>query len=125
MSIKLTDATFSFNNAFQKGRMDVPRDIDTCAEIDFEGIELNGGFVDIDRAALTQIKRQATVLGLNIAAVAIESVFVRNSREEIVRDQQNIVDWPEKACFLGAPILRVNTGQMINTLDTLTDKSVT
>ena len=105
--------------------MDMSRYIEACAETGFEGIELNDGFVDTDRVALGQVKRQATVAGLDIAAVAIESVFVRNTRDEIAREKQNIIDWLERAYLLGAPMLRVNTGQPVNTLDTLADKSVT
>ncbi|NLX03817.1 MAG: sugar phosphate isomerase/epimerase [Phycisphaerae bacterium] len=123
--MKLTAATFAFNRAFEAKQMDIGGYIEACAKIGFDGIELNDGYLLKDPISPAEIKRRATTLGLDIAAVAIESVFVRNSDEEIAREKQNILDWLEKAYFLGSPILRVNTGQMVNTLETLTNRTVT
>jgi L-ribulose-5-phosphate 3-epimerase len=125
MTIKLTASTFSFDRAFKEKKMDIAGYIETCAQFGFTGIELNDGYLLQDPLPLSEIKRRAAILGLDIAAVAIESVFVQNNEAEIKKEEQNILDWLEKGYFLGSPILRVNTGQMVNTLQTLDNKKVT
>lgn len=125
MSIKLTAATFAFDRLFANKQMDIARYIDACAEFGFGGIELNDGYLLADPMPLKEIKRRSTLLGMDIVALAIESVFVRNNEDQIEKEKRNILDWLEKAYFLGAPILRVNTGQMVNTLESLTNKAVT
>lgn len=105
--------------------MDVARYIDKCAEFGFSGIELNDGALLPDKSiSAREIKKRAITSGLSIVAVAIESVFVRNSKEEIKKEKENILKWLERTYFFGAPILRVNTGQQVNTLETLRNKKV-
>ncbi len=126
MTIKITASTFSFNSLFQAKKMDIAQYILKCAEYGFSGIELNDGYLNADKSiSLQEIKRRAVTSGLSIAAVAIESVFVRNNEQEIAREKQSIIDWLEKVYSLGAPILRVNTGQMANTLGRLVNREVT
>jgi sugar phosphate isomerase/epimerase len=126
MTIKVTASTFSFNELFQEKKMDIARYIEKCAEFGFSGIELNDGYLNKDKSiSAKEIKKRAITLGLSIVAVAIESVFVRNNEREIEKEKQNIIDWLEKAYFFGAPILRLNTGQMVNTLKTLRNQKVT
>jgi L-ribulose-5-phosphate 3-epimerase len=126
MIIKMTASTFSFNQLFQERKMDIAQYIEKCAEFGFSEIELNDGYLNKDKSiSAKDIKKRAITLGLSIVAVAIESVFVRNNEQEIEKEKQNIIDWLEKAYFLGAPILRLNTGQMVNTLKTLKNQNVT
>ncbi|OGV62691.1 MAG: hypothetical protein A3K19_13580 [Lentisphaerae bacterium RIFOXYB12_FULL_65_16] len=126
MPIKLTASTFSFCQAFREKRLDIARYIETCADLGFTAIELNDGFLKADPAMpVKETKRRAIALGLDVAAIAIESVFVRNNAREIAREKRNILDWLETAYAFGAPVLRVNTGQMVNTLETLRNRRVT
>lgn len=126
MTFKVTASTFSFNQLFHEKKMDIAQYIEKCAEFGFSGIELNDGYLNNDKLiSAKEIKKRAITSGVSIVAVAIESVFVRNNEQEIEKEKQNIIDWLEKAYFLGAPILRLNTGQMANTLSTLKNPKVT
>ena len=110
--MRLACSTFSYDQAFRNGDFHLTDFLDCAWEAGLDGIELNDGYLLREGLPLAVIKRRATAMALDIAAVAVESNFYRDSDEEIERERDNILAWLEHAYFLGAPLLRLNTCQL-------------
>lgn len=123
--MRIAASTFAFHKAFQEKRLDLVRCLEACAESGLDGIELNDGYIEREDADLRGLKRLAVSLRLDIAALAIELVFVQSSEDEIRAEEEKLRLWLEKAHLLGAPILRVNTGQPPDRLENLANKDMT
>ena len=123
--MRITASTFSFCQAFQEKRLDLAGYVAACAKSGLDAVEINDAYVEREQADLREIKRLAVSLALDVAALAIELVFVRSSQEEIRAEEEKLLYWLEQAHLLGSPILRVNTGQPPNRVEDLADKGIT
>lgn len=118
-------STFSYHDAFAKGIVDIAGVIKEIANAGCEAIELNDGYVLNDPISLAEIKKLSVSYGLDISAVAIENNFCREDFAQIENEKKKILKWLDKAYFLGAPILRVNTGQIHDDPSKIKNKDVT
>ncbi|MFH0964627.1 MAG: sugar phosphate isomerase/epimerase family protein [Planctomycetota bacterium] len=123
--MRIAASTFAFHRAFHEQGLDLSGYMEACEEFGLDAVELNDGFIEKEGADLKQLKRLSVELGLDIAALAIELVFVRGSREEIRAEESKLRQWLEKAYVLGCPILRVNTGQPPDRIEKVANKGVT
>ena len=108
--LRLSILTLSYRQAFDDGRMDLLRFLDTCRELSVEGVDLHdSAFPAEDRASLLEVKRACLDRGLDIPCIAISNNFARPA-DELPADVQRTKTWIERAALLGAPQVRVFSG---------------
>lgn len=109
--MKISCSTFAFDLSFRNKEVDLFKFIDYCRQIDLDAIELNDGYLTLFGMPLEEIKNKCVLNAMPISAVAIENCFFCNNEEELSQQKEKLLFWLDKTFFLGAPILRVNTGQ--------------
>ncbi len=115
--LKLSILTLSYRQAFDDGRMDMWRFLDTCRELGVEGADLHeAAFPSVARAALLDVKRACLDRGLDIPNVAVSNNFARPA-DELPADVQRTKAWIERAALLGAPQVRVFSGRPADEAD--------
>ena len=108
--LKLSILTLSYRQAFNDGRMELMRFLDTCRELSVDGVDLHdSAFPSVDRAALLAVKRDCLDRGLDIPCIAISNNFARPAND-LPADIQRTKTWIERAALLGAPQVRVFSG---------------
>ena len=123
--MRITAATFAFHKAFSEKRLDLEGYVRTCRDSGLDAVEFNNGYLEEEDADPRELKRLAVSMGLDVAALAIELVFVRESEEELRAEEDKLQRLLEKAHLLGCPILRVNTGQPPDRVEKLADPAFT
>ncbi|MCY3958575.1 MAG: sugar phosphate isomerase/epimerase [Chloroflexi bacterium] len=109
--LRLSILTLSYRQAFDDGRMDLMRFLDTCRELSVDGVDLHdSAFPAEDRASLLAVKRACLDRGLDIPCIAISNNFARPA-EDLAADVQRTRTWIERAALLGAPQVRVFSGK--------------
>jgi len=109
--MRVACSSFSYHQAFQRGGFRLKDFLCSAWEIGVAGVELNDGYLLREGLPLSEIKRNAVALALDIVAVDVECNFYRDTEAEIDAEREKILDWLDHAYFLGAPLLRVNTCQ--------------
>ena len=80
--LKLSILTLSYRQAFNDGRMELMRFLDTCRELSVDGVDLHdSAFPSVDRAALLAVKRDCLDRGLDIPCIAISNNFARPAND--------------------------------------------
>ena len=80
--LRLSILTLSYRQAFDDGRMDLMRFLDTCRELSVDGVDLHdSAFPAEDRASLLDVKRACLDRGLDIPCIAISNNFARPAEE--------------------------------------------
>ncbi|HIE52754.1 MAG TPA: sugar phosphate isomerase/epimerase [Armatimonadetes bacterium] len=103
-------STVCFARHFAQGELDLFQLLAKCSDFGLNAIEMHQGQTPREKEVLRQVKQQAARLSLDIMAVSPESNFYKARAEEMEGEVQHLLRWLEVADFLGAPILRVNTG---------------
>ncbi len=112
---KISLNAYSFNAPLTSGQTNLPAVMEFCATNDFDAIDLTGYYfpnypqVPPDEY-IYQLKRQAHKLGLAISGTGIRNDFTQ--QDKTVRDGEvaRIKRWIEVAAKLGAPVIRIFTG---------------
>lgn len=123
--MRITAATFAFSKAFSESRLDLEGYVRACRNSGLDAVEFNNGYIEEESADPGDLKRLAVSLGLDVAALAIELVFVRETEEEIRAEEDKLRRLLEQAHLLGCPILRVNTGQPVDRMENLAHPNFT
>jgi len=123
--MRITAATFAFNKAFSERRLDLEGYVRACSDAGLDAVEFNNGYIEDEDADPRDLKRLSLSLGLDVAALAIELVFVRESEKELRAEEDKLRRLLEKAHLLGCPILRVNTGQPPGRVEKLAEPAFT
>ena len=98
--LRLSILTLSYRQAFDDGRMDLMRFLDTCRELSVEGVDLHdSAFPAVDRDSLLAVKRDCLDRGLDIPCIAISNNFARPA-DELAADVQRTKTWIERAALL-------------------------
>ena len=121
--MRITAATFSFHKAFKERRLDLAGYVDACAAAGLDAVEFNDGYIEQEEVDPRELKRHALSVGLDVAALAIELVSVQPTRARLDAEEEKLRYWLEQAHLLGAPILRVNTGQPQDRVENLPEGS--
>src|SRR5262245_13249727 len=119
--LKISLNAYCFNktlNDHLKGRgkgMTLFELLDFCAENDFDAIDPTGYyFPGYPKAPpdqyLSDFKRRAFVLGLDISGTGVRTHFASPDREKRAADVRHVKEWVEVAARMGAPVLRVFAG---------------
>ena len=122
--MRIAASTFSFNKAFDDGRLSLDSYMDACAAMGLDAVEFNDGYIEREDADPRYLRRRAATLGLDVAALAIELVFIRANEDELQREEEKLRRWLEWTQLLGCPILRVNTGQPQDRIKYLPDAAM-
>jgi sugar phosphate isomerase/epimerase len=87
--------------------------IDDCAKLNLEGTELTSYYFPSDPSPefLREIKRQAFGLGLDISGTAVGNDFCHPPGPERDKQLALVKRWIERAEILGAPVIRIFSGQ--------------
>lgn len=109
--MRIACSTFSFNRSFADRTMDVPSFVRTCAALGLDAIELNTGYLDQDAATPSDIKALAVSYALDVCALAPETMVYVPDTDGVRAYTRHLLAQVELCVELGAPILRVNTGQ--------------
>ena len=102
-----------FKGKETEGEMDILGFLDYAAEQGFDGVELTAYFFDpeVTMADLTEIKRRAHVLGLDITGGAIGNNFSFTADDPFTAEQLEYTKtWIDRYAILGAPVIRIFAG---------------
>jgi sugar phosphate isomerase/epimerase len=92
--------------------------LDYCAEQNFDAIDPTGYFFPgypkpPSDKFINEFKRRAFVLGLDISGTGVRNNFATPNKEARAKDVQHVKEWIEVAAKLGAPVLRVFAGDLV------------
>jgi sugar phosphate isomerase/epimerase len=87
--------------------------IDDCAQMGLEGTELTSYYFPPDPTPqyLRQLKHQTFRLGLDISGTAVGNDFCHPPGEEREKQIRLVKQWVDRAELLGAPVIRIFSGQ--------------
>jgi sugar phosphate isomerase/epimerase len=112
---KLSLAAYSYRDLLtgKPPKLTLADFIDDCARMGLEGTELTSYYFPPDPTPefLRQLKRQTFRLGLDISGTAVGNDFCHPPGAE--RDKQTalVKQWVDRAEMLGAPVIRIFSGQ--------------
>ena len=108
--MKLSILSLSYQREFAAGRMDLFRFIDTCRELDVDGIDFNArSFPDDSEEYIKALKERSTRQGLAIACLSISNNFGKPA-DQLPAEVAMVKRWIDRALLLGAPQVRVFAG---------------
>lgn len=87
--------------------------IDDCAKMGLEGTELTSYYFPAEPTPqyLRQVKQQAFRLGLDISGTAVGNDFCHPPGEQRDKQIRAVKQWVDRAELLGAPVIRIFSGQ--------------
>lgn len=87
--------------------------IDDCAQMGLEGTELTSYYFPPEPTPqyLRQLKHQTFRLGLDISGTAVGNDFCHPPGEEREKQIRLVKQWVDRAELLGAPVIRIFSGQ--------------
>jgi sugar phosphate isomerase/epimerase len=87
--------------------------IDDCAKMGLEGTELTSYYFPPDPTPeyLRQLKQQTFRLGLDISGTAVGNDFCHPPGDERDKQIRLVKQWVDRAELLGAPVIRIFSGQ--------------
>ena len=93
--------------------------IDDCAKMDLEGTELTSYYFPPNPTAeyLRELKRQTFRLGLDISGTAVGNDFCHPSGPERDKQIALVKQWVDRAELLGAPVIRIFSGNTKKGMD--------
>jgi sugar phosphate isomerase/epimerase len=108
--MRLCCLSLSFKSEFAKGQMDDLKFIETCAQLELDGVDFNlGSFRSLDPNHLKKIKKACLERGLSIVCIGINNNFGRPAEEQAAVHKQ-VRQGIDVAQFLGAPVVRLFAG---------------
>ncbi|ACU03239.1 sugar phosphate isomerase/epimerase family protein [Pedobacter heparinus] len=121
--VKIALQAYSFSkllNDNAKGRgagMSLPDLLDFSAENNFDAVDLTGYFfpgypnVPSDEY-INNVKRKAFQLGLDICGTGVKNDFANPDPEKRAADVKHVKEWIDVAVKLGAPVIRIFSGNI-------------
>ena len=113
--LRLSLNAYSFNRPLMAGTMNIDDLLDFCAKTGFDGVDLTGyyipGYPTVPSDKLIySVKKKAYGLGLDINATGVRNDFTWSDPEKRLKEKEHIKEWIVVAQKLGAPSLRIFTG---------------
>ena len=113
--LRLSCNLFSFNEPLMSGQMTLDEVIKFCAEMGFDAVDPTGYYfpgypAPPDDKYLYQIKRNAFRLGLDISGTGVRNDFTLPDPARRKSDVELVKKWTDVAARLGAPVLRIFSG---------------
>lgn len=114
--LKLSCNLYSFNEALSNGQMTLEQVLEFCARTGFDAVDPTAyyfpGYPEVPPPEyLFKIKRKAFLLGLDISGTGVRNDFTDPAETRRKADRELVNRWIECASRLGAPVLRVFSGQ--------------
>src|SRR3990170_1530948 len=109
--MRISCAGTSFDSDFRSDKLTLEGYIDLCADIGLDGLEMTEYyFPETGPAYLNALKRRAFRRGLTVAGAAVGATFAQADPVKRAAQVEEVKQWVEIACRLGAPCLRVFAG---------------
>lgn len=117
--LKTSLNAYSFNAQLTAGTMTVPEMFRFCAENGFDAIDLTGyylrGYPQVPPDDyLFDLKQQAFRLGLELSGTGVRNDFTLADKEKRAEEVKRVKNWIDAAAKLGAPVLRIFSGNQKN-----------
>ena len=110
--MRLCCLSLSFKTEFATGQMDDLKFIDTCAQLELDGVDFNvSSLRTLDRDHLKKIKKACLERGLSVVCVGVSNNFGRPAGEQEAVQKQ-VRQGIDVAQFLGAPVVRLFAGSV-------------
>lgn len=116
--LKISLNAYSFNEPLRNGSITLPDLLDFCAGHDFDAVDLTGyyvpGYPNVPPDDyIHNLKRKAFRLGLDITGTGIRNDFANPDKNKRNADKTLIKNWIVCASKLGAPVIRIFSGNEI------------
>lgn len=116
--LKISLNAYSFNEPLRNGSITLPDLLDFCAGHDFDAVDLTGyyvpGYPNVPPDDyIHNLKRKAFRLGLDISGTGIRNDFANPDKNKRNADKTLIKNWIVCASKLGAPVIRIFSGNEI------------
>lgn len=112
---KFSLAAYSYRNLLtgKPPQLTLADFIDDCAKMGLEGTELTSYYFPPEPTPqyLRQVKQQAFRLGLDISGTAVGNDFCHPPGEQRDKQIRLVKQWVDRAEVLGAPVIRIFSGQ--------------
>jgi len=109
--MKVGSCAYSFRQYLSSGEMSLFDFLEKGVEMGLDGVELTSYyFPSTDDEFLYSLKRQAYLLGLDIAGTAVGNNFCLADEAERAKQVAMVKDWIDNSVKLGAPCMRVFAG---------------
>lgn len=113
--LRLSLNAFSFNEPLTKGKMTLFDLLDFCAANDFDAVDLTGYYFPGYPSApsddyIFSLKQKAHRLGLDISGTGVRNDFTNPDASKRGEDITLIKKWIDVAAKLGAPVIRIFSG---------------
>ena len=117
--LKTSLNAFSFNEPLTKGTMSMDDLLDFCAEVGFDGVDITGyyfkGYPQVPSDDyLFHVKRKAFRLAVEITGTGVRNDFTIADKNKRALEVDLVKKWVEVAAKLGAPVLRIFSGNQKN-----------
>jgi sugar phosphate isomerase/epimerase len=114
---KLSLNIYSFNEPLTQGKLTISDLLDFCAKTGFDGVDLTGyyfkGYPQVPSDDyIYSVKKKAFNLGLYINGTGVRNDFTWSDPEKRSAEKKLVRDWIIVAQKLGAPSLRIFTGNL-------------
>jgi sugar phosphate isomerase/epimerase len=109
---------YSFNDALRGGRLTLDELLEFCAKLNFDAVDLTGYYFqgypeDPPSRQISEIKRRAFVLGLEISGTGVRNDFTLPVGPDLDGEMDLVKRWLKVSARLGAPNLRVFAGRRV------------
>ncbi len=116
--IRISLNAYSFNDALRSGRMALDQLLEFCAKHEFDAVDLTGYYFqgypkDPPPQEISDVKRRAFVLGLEISGTGVRNDFTLPFGPELNGEINLVRRWIQVSSRLGAPNLRVFAGRRV------------
>lgn len=117
-SLKISLNAYSFNTLLRNGSMSLDDLIEFTATTGFDGLDITGyyfpGYPVVPSDDLIyHIRKKAFRLGLELGCLGVRNDFANSDSEKRSADKQLVKDWVVVAHKIGAPGLRIFSGNQI------------
>jgi sugar phosphate isomerase/epimerase len=105
---------FKPNNKFAKEALSLHDFVQDCAKMQLEGTELTSYYfpTPVSNDYLTDLRRHCFRLGLDVSGTAVGNDFCHPSGSERDRQIASVKQWIDHAAVLGAPVIRIFSGNV-------------
>jgi sugar phosphate isomerase/epimerase len=113
--LRLSLNCYSFNTPLRSGEIDLFDVLEFCAANGIDAIDPTGyyfpGYPEVpDNEYISQFKRQAFLMGIDISGTGLRNDFTLSNAEKRKEEVVLVKKWIEAAAKLGAPTLRIFVG---------------
>jgi len=110
--MKLGLSMYSYNAAYQRGRLDIPNFIQEAKRLDVQGVELLDFYWRDPATELPDVRAALHSTGLPVGVYAVANNFVNGSEAARAAEVKKITDGVDYAVQFGAKVVRVFAGDI-------------